>query len=321
MGILPLGYQVGALLYAPAIQLNVVDTLVNQKIPAPFSFAFCLEDTIQNDRVEEAELELEQVLTQLLRAHRDQSFYLPKLFIRVRSVAQLKKLAVRFAPVSSILTGFILPKFFTDNCGQYIQAMEEINAKADKPYYFMPIFESARMIDLTGRYEGLYAVKKQLERVSSAILNIRVGGNDLCHAFGLRRHSNQTIYEVQVIASLLTDIFAAFGTDYVVSGAVWEYYSGPDWEAGLARELSFDLLNGFVGKTAIHPKQVPIITRALQVSQADYEDARSILNWTPQQATLVAASAAKDRMNEYNTHCNWARRTLLLAEGFGVSKH
>lgn len=50
----------------------------------------------------------------------------------------------------------------------------------------MPIFESAGMIDLRTRYENLSLVKQQLDTVSDRILNIRVGGNDLSHAFGLR---------------------------------------------------------------------------------------------------------------------------------------
>lgn len=318
MDILPLGYSVGALLYSPAINLRVVDTLVYNKIPPPYSFAFCLEDTISDDYVLEAESTLEQVLQRILQAQETQSFYLPKLFVRVRSVEQLRTLSRRFSFASSILTGFILPKFFAHNCGQYIAEIEQINGRADKLYYFMPVFESSEMIDLTRRYDGLYSVKKQLESVSGAILNIRVGGNDLSHAFGLRRRADQTIYDIRAIANLLTDIFTAFGTDYVVSGPVWEYYSGASWEHGLEQEMKLDVLNGFVGKTAIHPSQVPVITRQLRVAKADYDDALAILNWKPGQASMVSTNTARERMDEYKVHSNWAKRTVLLAEQFGT---
>lgn len=36
--------------------------------------------------------------------------------------------------------------------------------------------------------------------------------------------------------------------DYVVSGPVWEYYSGYNWENGLIQELKDDKLCGFTGK-------------------------------------------------------------------------
>lgn len=81
------------------------------------------------------------------------------------------------------------------------------------------------------------------------------------------------------MADILIDIVAAFGTQYVVSGPVWEYYSGEGWEEGLRREMELDLLNGFTGKTVIHPNQIPVVNEMLRVSQRDYADARAILNW------------------------------------------
>ena len=98
----------------------------------------------------------------------------------------------------------------------------------------MPVFESAAMIPPQTRREALTEVRAQLDTVSGSILNIRVGGNDLSHAFGLRRPANRTIYDLRPVADILIDIVAAFGTQYVVSGPVWEYYSGEGWEEGAA---------------------------------------------------------------------------------------
>ena len=51
----------------------------------------------------------------------------------------------------------------------------------------------------------------------------------------------------------------------MLSGPVWEYF-GEDlqgaWAEGLRQELALDRLNGFIGKTAVHPAQLPIITIA-----------------------------------------------------------
>lgn len=308
------GYDVGALLYCPAnAHGSLVDSLRRERIPKPFSLAFCLEDTVAEEAVEEAERMLQGTLAGIAAARSEQAFYLPLIFIRIRSPEQLRKLAGVFAGFREILTGFILPKFFVDNCGAYIRVIREF-----PDYWYMPIFESAAMIDQRRRYEGLGQVRDRLEEVSDRILNIRVGGNDLSHAFGLRRPVDRTIYDIRPVADLLTDLVTAFATRYVVSGPVWEYYAGAGWEDGLRRELQLDLLCGFVGKTVIHPNQIPVVNDGLRVSAGDYADACRILNWDPASSRLVEASAGSTRMNEYNTHFRWARRMVRLAEIYGV---
>ena len=87
---------------------------------------------------------------------------------------------------------------------------------------------------------------------------------------------------------------------------------------GLRREMELDLLNGFTGKTVIHPNQIPVVNEMLRVSQRDYADARAILNWDTGSGSLVSASEDGGRMNEYNTHSRWARRIVLRAERYGV---
>ena len=86
----------------------------------------------------------------------------------------------------------------------------------------------------------------------------------------------------------------------------------------LRREMELDLLNGFTGKTVIHPNQIPVVNEMLRVSQQDYADARAILNWDTGSGSLVSASEDGGRMNEYNTHSRWARRIVLRAERYGV---
>lgn len=182
----------------------------------------------------------------------------------------------------------------------------------------MPIFEAAAMIDLATRYQNLARVKEKLEAVSDRILNIRVGGNDLSHAFGLRRSVHDTIYDVRPVAHLLIDIVTTFATQYVVSGPVWEYFAGEGWDTGLRRELAQDLLSGFVGKTVIHPNQIPVVNDMLKVSRRDYQDACHILGWEQDAGLLVSASPDATRMDEFKTHSNWANRILHLAKAYGI---
>lgn len=312
------GYAVGPLLYCPAnAHGSIADALKNEFYPKPFSLAFCLEDTVRSDAVAEAEQMLSRTLERICAARAEADFYLPLIFIRVRSPQQLCRLAQAYRPYASILTGFILPKFFIENCGDYLRSIEDVRRQG-LDYYYMPIFESPSMIDLHTRYDHLHQVKSVLEDVSDRILNIRVGGNDLSHAFGLRRRVSNTIYDVKPVADLLVDIVTTFATRYVVSGPVWEYYNGPGWDTGLRRELELDLLSGFVGKTVIHPNQIPVVNEMLQVSPEDYADAQAILGWDGTDGHLVGASAASTRMNEYNTHFRWAERVAQLARYYGV---
>ena len=312
------GYDVGALLYSPAnAHLNIVDALIQERFPRPFSLAFCLEDTVRDEAVEEAETILFHTLEQISEAKNQRSFYLPLIFVRVRSPRQLLKLSQTFDRFSDILTGFILPKFFVDNCDDYISAIRE-GVDSGLGWRYMPIFESVLMIDLHTRYERLARVRDALAAVSERVLNIRVGGADLSQAFGLRRHVNNTIYDLHPVANLLSDIVSTFSQQYVVSGPVWEYYAGEGWDTGLRREIELDMLCGFTGKTVIHPNQIPVVNECLKVTAADYQDACRILNWDPRDARLVSASAGATRMNEYKTHTRWADKILRLARKYGI---
>ena len=270
-------YSVGALLYCPANRKNIVDSIVKQRFGTKYSLALCLEDTIRDDSVTEAEHES-----------------------------------------ARIVTGFILPKFSLDNADGYIQEIIKIKESSDSPVYMMPIFESPSIIDLKNRCEILYTLKEKLDSVEDMVLNIRVGGNDLCHMFGFRRHDDESIHQIRPIATIFSDIITVYGMDYVVSGPVWEYYHSSNWQKGLYHEIADDKLCGFVGKTVIYPSQIEVVNEAYKVPQKDYQDAAAVLNWDPSSHALVAGSVSKERMNEYKTHSNWALRTLLMAEYFGV---
>ena len=164
------------------------------------------------------------------------------------------------------------------------------------------------------------ADKQKIDDMKDHVLNVRVGGNDFSNAFGVRRHIDETIYDILPVSQLLCDILTVFSRDYVVSGLVWEYYSSnnDEWAIGLKRELKYDVLNGFVGKTVIHPNQIPVVVDSLKVKKQDYDDAMEILSWRDDSALLVGGSAQKERMNEVNTHLRWAKRVASLAAVYGV---
>lgn len=311
-------YSVGALLYCPANQKNIADSIIGEKFGTKFSLALCLEDTIGDNFVEEAEKILVDSINQIYVGFQTQPFYLPKIFVRVRDSLQIARLTKAFGDSVEIITGYIAPKFTTTNAGEYIHAMIWANEFANKKIYMMPIYENSSIIDIRERIPILYSLKESLAQIEELVLNIRVGGNDLCHMFGFRRHSDESIHRIKPISNIFSDIITVYGMDYVVSGPVWEYYSGKNWEGGLLQEIRDDKLCGFTGKTVIHPNQIPVVNRAFQVSRNDFNDAQSILNWNLNSNSFVSGNLEKERMNEYKTHNNWARQTLFLAEAFGI---
>lgn len=314
-------YSVGALLYCPANRDGIARSVINQKFGTKYSLAFCLEDTIRDACVAEAEEKLKASLTEIYQAMQCSDFYLPKMFVRVRDSRQIIRLMQLFGSASELITGFILPKFSLENADMYIQTMIHINEMMENSVYMMPIYESPTIINLRKRYDILYSLKEKLDRVEELVLNIRVGGNDLCHMFGFRRHRDESIHRIAPVAGIFSDIITVYGMDYVISGPVWEYYNGPGWDTGLAQELADDRLCGFTGKTVIHPKQIELVNAAYRVSQKDLDDARAVLGWDASSVSLVSGSSAHERMNEYKTHANWAAQTLLMAEVYGVEKN
>ena len=313
-------YSVGPLLYCPANKASITDSLINEKFGNRFSLALCLEDTINDAYVAKAEQILIHSLYTIFAQHEIIPFYLPKIFIRVRNPQQIHRLIKSLGRSVEIVTGFIIPKFSLDNASDYINEVIRANELASKNIYMMPIYENSSIIDLRNRTDILYSLKDSLSQVEDLVLNIRVGGNDLCHMFGFRRHSNESIHQIRPVSDIFSDIITVYGMDYVVSGPVWEYYAGDNWKDGMIQEIQDDKLCGFIGKTVIHPAQIPVVNCSYQVSEKDFKDAQEILNWNKNSASLVSGNNVRERMNEYKTHINWAQRIIYLAESFGVAK-
>ena len=312
-------YSVGALLYTPATNTKIIKTLKKESFPKPFSLAFCLEDTIKEEHIEIAEKQLLKTLSCICEERKKYNFFIPNIFIRIRNPQQLSFLYPKLKIFSDIVTGFIFPKISLKNVKEYVNMVIELNSSSEKSFFVMPIIEDSSIVALDKRIENLYSLKENLSLIEKYILNIRVGGNDLCNVFGIRRKSDETIYDILPIANILSDIITIFGTDYIVSAPVWEYYDGENWDGGLKNEIKKDILSGFIGKTIIHPKQIEIVNNAYKVSAKDYADAKSIIGWD--NLNLVSSSANKERMNEYNVHYNWAVNILYLAEIYGVEEN
>lgn len=311
-----LPFSIGALLYTPANDPGIAAHILRGDWPCLTAVCLCLEDAIQDAALERAEAQLRATLGELHRAGTG----LPMLFVRVKSPVHLSHVHAMLGETTEILTGYVFPKFDMSNAREYLDRLAQINVSSSRRFFAMPILESMPVARRSTRQQCLDALRAIIDTHSRDILNIRVGGNDFCNLFGLRRTVTQTIYDLGVVRDILVDIVNAFSDAYVVSGPVWEYYGDdPDgrWAQGLRRELELDLANGFFGKTAIHPAQLPVIHDSLKVSGTDAADARQILNWQDDELA-VAGSGAGDRMNEVKCHGRWARRIILREALYGI---
>lgn len=321
-----LQYAVGALLYTPAFHPKIVETIRNHTYPHLKTWAFCLEDSMADEAVEAASDSLVASLYQLaelVSSGQCAKESLPLIFIRVRHADQITELFAKLKDIDWLLTGFIAPKFECSNMMGYLTAIEQINETSGHVIYLMPILESQRVIFLESRHDELLGIRKALQASAKYILNVRVGGNDFCNQFGLRRSLTESIYDMGLIKDILVDILNVFGRDFVVSAPVWEYFGNEDdhaWQVGLEKELRQDRLNGFVGKTAVHPSQLLSIQQSLMIDEADYQDALQIMNWQDERFG-VSKGVQIQRMNEVRVHQQWAKKTLALASIYGVKRN
>ena len=312
-----LAYRLGGLLYIPAGKEGIVRKIEERKYPCLTSIAFCLEDAVRDEALEDAESRLRGTLAALLRL-RQEGKEIPLVFVRVRSPRHLQHVHAFWGGAEQVLTGYILPKFDLSNGPDYAALIQSLSRAGGEPLYYMPILESRMIADAGTRVPCLEALKRLCDGMKDRILNIRVGGADLCNLYGLRREENQSIYEIGVIQHILADIINVFRPDYVVSGVVWEYFGSDTqapWGEGLRREVALDRLNGFIGKTAIHPSQLPLIHQGMQVSRRDDADAKKILKW---EDPALGVAKGEDRMNEVKCHIQWARQMAALAQIYGI---
>lgn len=316
-GLLP--YKVGGLLYTPALNTGISDKIRSGAFPYLTSLALCLEDTVMDEALDAAEKAAAKTVSELSEIEKEKR---PLVFIRIRTPEHLLHIHSLLGENERVLTGYILPKFDGANAEEYARIISELNEPRSERLYIMPIIESKSVSSVFGRTENLYGIKSVLDGIKEYVLNVRVGGNDFCNLFGLRRKVSQTIYDISVIRDILSDIINVFASEYVVSGAVWEYFGKDrkgEWAEGLKRELELDRLNGFVGKTAIHPSQLPIIFEAMKPLRSDYDDANKILSWGDDKSGVLK-SADGSRMNEVKCHRKWAERIMRLAEIYGIKE-
>lgn len=346
-----LAMALGATLYSPATRPQLARDIRVQAARGVVSMVLCLEDSIADDEVPEAEANVVRQLKELER--QDAGGVLPLLFVRTREAGQIPDLVARLGPAARLLSGFVLPKFTAVQGVAFLEAVikaEQSTGPGSRRLYAMPVVESPEVLHLESRAAALRGIARVLEQYRERVLAVRLGVTDFCAAYGLRRSPDMTAYDVQLVASAVGDVVNVFGradgSGFTVTGPVWEYFrqqerlfkpqlrSSPfaagraeelraaliehDMD-GLLREISLDRANGLQGKTCIHPSHVAPVHALSVVSHEEYMDATDILRKSGTGGGVMR-SAYTNKMNEAKPHRAWAERTLRRARVFGVAR-
>lgn len=336
----------GALLYMPATKVGWEKDLLNNKHEGLTSMVLDLEDALQEKDLHNGIKNIVDGFNVLKENEKD----LPFIFIRVKNTSDLSIIIEGLGKeVEKNLTGVILPKFDSFNASLYLSDIEEVNKKYGTNLLIMPIIESSRVMNKETRMEELMIIREMLSNIKDNVLNVRVGATDFTSNFGIRRTVNNTVYDMRVVSDCLVDIVNIFCREtegYVVSGPVWEFFDNKsrilkpvlrenlfsdygkigkekrrellgEYNDGLIKEVLLDKINGFTGKTIIHPTHIKIVNSLNAVSYEEYKDALVVID-SERNEGGVLRSESGNKMNEVKPHYYWAEKMINRARAFGV---
>ncbi len=340
-----LGTALGATLYCPASRPRLARDIVRRAAAGVVSVVVCLEDSIADHDLFAAERNAVSQLRELAAA----GAQLPMIFVRVRTVEQIPMIVETLGDDAGIVTGFVIPKFGEERGGAYLDAVVQAGERIGRRLLAMPVLEAAELSFVESRVDSLLAGRRLIDKYRDIVPAVRVGATDLSAAYGLRRARDLTVWDIRVVADVLSAVVNVFGRidgdPHVVTGPVWEYFSATErlfkpllrespFVAheekalrtklvaadldGLIREVVLDRANGLLGKTVIHPTHVAAVHALSVVAAEEYTDALDIA--ATEGRGGAATSSFGNKMNESKPHHAWARRTLLRADAFGVAR-
>ncbi|WP_205843651.1 HpcH/HpaI aldolase/citrate lyase family protein [Nakamurella deserti] len=337
-----LSRALGATLYVPGTRPDLSAAVRKAIAGGVRSMVIDLEDAVEDGRVGDALRQARESLAELSSTGVD-----ALIFVRVRSADHIVDITSSgTAAELSALAGFVLPKFSPGTGGKHLEAVRESGRLLGRRILGMPVIETPEVIFRESRIESLTQIRAILREYREEVLAVRFGATDLCGLYGIRRDRDLSIYDVRVVADLISDAVNQLGREgaenFTISGPVWEYFSNhermfrPQLRAtpfvesdetqlrhrlitkdfdDLIREVVLDRANGLHGKTVIHPSHAAPVHALSVVSSEEFSDASDILA----SGTGVRASEYRDKMNEARPHRFWAEQIMLRARAFGVA--
>ncbi|GHP17880.1 citrate lyase beta subunit [Rhodococcus fascians] len=330
----------GATLYIPATRADLTATVHKRTDEGVRSIVIDLEDAV-------ADHDLQYAVENTIRTLNELSGSNALVFVRARTAQQIRTVCAGLTPGAAGLAGFVVPKFTSATGAEYLDEILAASTAHDTRLLAMPVLESAEVVHRETRDTELVAIRELLGKYRDIVLAVRIGATDMCGTFGIRRDRDLTIYDVRVVADVISAIVNHLGRNdgsgFVITGPVWEYFADHermfrpllrqtpfvDQEAvrfrqqlvssdldALLREVALDRANGIQGKTVIHPSHVPAVHALSAVTHEEYHDALDIL---ASDQGGAQASGYRNKMNELGPHRNWAKQTMVRARAFGVT--
>ncbi|MEL6235688.1 MAG: HpcH/HpaI aldolase/citrate lyase family protein [Pseudomonadota bacterium] len=299
--------RLGATLYMPVVHPAIPAFLRGQKPWPARSVVLCLEDALHVAETEAGLAALRRLLADWsgrtpARSTGKSGPAEPMLFIRPRNLEMARDLAA--LPGISEVAGFVAPKIGPEDLTGWLDLATASGLR------LMPTLEQAWVFDpaALGTFGATLA-----EGAVDRVIALRIGGNDLLGALALRRLAGETIYEGPLFAALSQIMCQLGALGLPLTAPVFDIM---DDRATLIRETARDAAFGFVGKTAIHPQQVPLIERGFCVAADELARARQILA-----ADAAAVFRQDGAMAEPATHRAWAERMVARADAYGIIAH
>ncbi|MDD2892802.1 MAG: HpcH/HpaI aldolase/citrate lyase family protein [Halothiobacillaceae bacterium] len=289
-----LAERLGASLYVPCTHSDLALIAEGNKYPFLRSVIFCTEDAV-------SERDLPDALDNLAHTLARMPAHSPTLrFVRVRNIAVMQQVLSMLG--NDKLDGFVIPKATRHNIESYLAPIQHTQ------HLLMPTLETHEVF--CEREMRMLRKKLSAPHIKPRILALRIGGNDLLALLGIRRPRHVTIYRTPlggIIARLVTTMRPH---GFHLTAPVFEHM---DRQELLAEEVNEDLLHGLIGKTAIHPHQVPLIESHYRVCPNDVQTAQMIL-----QEHSPAVFGHDGSMCEVSTHKSWAKNILTRVQAFGA---
>lgn len=285
--------MLGATLYVPVLRPNLLEVCTG-RLSDLRSVVVCLEDSLGEEDVELARQRFASFL--VARATIGERI---TVFVRPRDQAMLAWMLKQ--PHIEAIDGFVLPKVDNANVASWLTLV------ARTGHAIMPTIEGVEAFDR----QALQQLRRQLEPIQSRVTAMRIGGNDILNLLGARRSRLRTAYDGP-LGPVIRDIAAAFlPAGFAVSAPVFEHYSSMEL---LCEEVSRDLEEGLVTKTAIHPAQIGVIQACYRPKGTEVMEAHSIVEGSH------AVFGFDGSMCEPATHARWAAGILARADAFGVAE-
>jgi len=287
--------ELGATLYTPATNENILQIASKNKFPHITSVVFCLEDSIADDEVEFALLNLQNFLDEYQQTN-------IKVFIRPRDIDIFQR--VLLLHNIEKIDGFAFAKFGTSNMKQYFKLLSTQKTK----FHIMPIIESTDMFHI----DRLVQIRDfLLLETYHHIVTIRLGGEDMLKHLWLKKDCQSSIHTYHIAKMVFANVLGVFKpAGFNVTAPVYNCIENYDI---LEAEIKEDLKQGFFGKTIIHPDQGYIANVLYKVTQDELQDARIIF-----ENINKGVFKSHDKMYEPKTHYVWANIILKRARIFGV---